>query len=356
MLGFCLIPRPTSTTYTFFKLFQREMDRYLTKQTNSFNIDHNHEYEEFRKAGEPSTFVDRVYKKSEQPRIPFKSHRIWVTDLNNPREMLTIFKDVFLVNQLSKTNQVLDSSASKVGQKWDHYIWTQDKTLIPETVKFFKRIGVEVRELKELPNYKGQIRETIDNYMIDGIGVGVACDILRMLINYDEGGLYLDMDFYIEEWDANLNYYFDFFGFRDREFDVQYFTTWGFGSKPGHIIHKTYLEIFNDFTQMDAAKRPYFINECMYKAVGAVLFKTGPFYYGKIFSKFNNLEGNQDVLIENPTYTNIYDTEFKFEDKGEIKNVTIRLIGRQFGQGSWTRDYQDLQIFGWPELSIAKNL
>lgn len=56
--------------------------------------------------------------------------------------------------------------------------------------------------------------------MIDLIGVGTACDLLRIMIIHDEGGLYLDMDFYIEEWDHQLNYYFDFYGFRDKEFNV----------------------------------------------------------------------------------------------------------------------------------------
>lgn len=77
--------------------------------------------------------------------------------------------------------------------------------------------------------------------MIDGQEVGKACDVARMLIVYDQGGLYLDLDFYIEDWDHKLNYYFDFFGFRETEFKSYHLSTFGFGARPHHEVHAKYL-------------------------------------------------------------------------------------------------------------------
>lgn len=121
-----------------------------------------------------------------------------------------------------------------------------------------KSIGVEVRELSELPGYYSEYKEIFDYYMIDGLGVGKACDLARMLIVYNEGGLYLDLDFYIEEWDANLNYYFDFYGLRDIEFYVYYLTTWGFAARSHHEIHSKYLEIFKENYYLPIDKKPFF--------------------------------------------------------------------------------------------------
>ena len=61
-------------------------------------------------------------------------------------------------------------------------------------------MGVEVRELKELSSYDDLYDQIFKHFMKDGLGVGIACDIARMLINYDMGGLYLDLDAYIEEY------------------------------------------------------------------------------------------------------------------------------------------------------------
>lgn len=49
--------------------------------------------------------------------------------------------------------------------------------------------------------------------------VGAAADFARMAINYEVGGFYIDLDFWLKEWDVNVHKLFDFFGFRCGEFD-----------------------------------------------------------------------------------------------------------------------------------------
>lgn len=43
--------------------------------------------------------------------------------------------------------------------------------------------------------------------------VGAAADFARQVVIYEEGGLYLDLDFYLTKWDNQIHYYFDFLGF-----------------------------------------------------------------------------------------------------------------------------------------------
>jgi len=82
-------------------------------------------------------------------RIPLKTHRIWLTSPNNPREMLSVLTDTFLQEQMLSTNQVLDDAAQRdrIGNKWTHYFWTNDRTLIPRTVQQMEEWGFIVREL-----------------------------------------------------------------------------------------------------------------------------------------------------------------------------------------------------------------
>lgn len=67
--------------------------------------------------------------------------------------------DSFLQEQMGATNKVLDASAATVGKQWKHYLWTVNKELIPETVEWMKSIGVETREMRELPIWQEGFQE-----------------------------------------------------------------------------------------------------------------------------------------------------------------------------------------------------
>ena len=123
-----------------------------------------------------------------------------------------------------------------------------------------------------------------------------------MIIVHDEGGLYMDLDFYIAKWDKKLNYYFDFHGFRDKEFDVHVLSTWGYGAIPRHPIIVKHIEVFLHNYHLPMSLKPFNLNPCFWKISGSVLFATGPFFFAMIFSKAVNQEGMQDVLLENPKY------------------------------------------------------
>ena len=44
-------------------------------------------------------------------RIPLKSHRVWITSPNNPREMIDILENPTLQSKLKTTIEVLDQAA-----------------------------------------------------------------------------------------------------------------------------------------------------------------------------------------------------------------------------------------------------
>lgn len=103
--------------------------------------------------------------------------------------------------------------------------------------------GYIVRELTELKIFDDVMLEALIEYS-ETDRVGAAADFARMAIIYEEGGFYIDLDFWLEEWDINIHRIFDFFGFKYLEFGNYVLTTWGFLSRSNHPIHKNYIDEF----------------------------------------------------------------------------------------------------------------
>lgn len=122
-----------------------------------------------------------------------------------------------------------------------------------------------------------------------------AGDIVRMLIVSEMGGLYMDLDFYIQEWNDNIHHYFDFVGFNNCEYEgcrYKSLATWGFASKPDHEITKGHLEFFRNAFHKKLEDRPFYYNICYDKQAMAALYNTGPPYFGMIYYKHQNINGN----------------------------------------------------------------
>ena len=113
-------------------------------------------------------------------KIPLKSHRVWVTSPINPREIKNVLTNQFLQDSIFNTNRVLDEAAAKVnpGEKWEHYIWVNDKSLIPQSVAFMEANGLIVRDLTELPSFDQTLTRALNDY-VDSDRVGAAADFAR---------------------------------------------------------------------------------------------------------------------------------------------------------------------------------
>ena len=89
---------------------------------------------------------------------------------------------------------------------------------MPETVIFFEERGIKVRELKELSTFKGIFVDYYNYYVVGGRSVMRYCDIIKSMILFDEGGLYMDLDYWVEEWSADIHYHFDLFTFMELHY------------------------------------------------------------------------------------------------------------------------------------------
>ena len=157
---------------------------------------------------------------------------MWVTHPKKPRE-LSNDKEQTSMAQIS-----LQTLRNLTG--WKLHLWTNDKKLLPKTVEWAeKEAGLTVRELKELNIFKDY--EDLFLHMLD-LNVVMASDLSRFLILYELGGMYLDIDQVLYEFDERL-LAFDFFGYTTDLFSFGRFIaeTSFMASVPGLPLFEEYF-------------------------------------------------------------------------------------------------------------------
>ena len=210
---------------------------------------------------------------SENNKIPYKLHYIWLTHPFSPREVHSLDVDTILQNKKTFEN-------SK--QNWTHIIWTNNKSLIPNSVAEFEKEGLVIREIGEIKDQLilfPQINEFIDKKQW-----GVASDILRYNLIEQLGGVYADVNFKFNRNIESELYQYDCFS--------QNAANNFFAAKPHHPIFSTLMNI----VERNIINPPSYINSIEEKAefVKTVFVSLLPFNLA--FLRAANLKGNIDML------------------------------------------------------------
>ena len=161
--------------------------------------------------------------KAEINKIPYTSHQIWLTHSSSPKEI-----DASDISTIIHNTELLNA----VDQKWKHIIWTNDKSLIPNSISSLEKQGLEFRDIQEI---KGDIElfETVLE-LADKKLFGMASDILRYSIVEYFGGVYLDLNFKLSRTIEDDLYRYDFF--------AQSFVNNIFAARPNHPILSALLD------------------------------------------------------------------------------------------------------------------
>lgn len=162
-------------------------------------------------------------EKADCDNIPNILHHVWLTHPDNSREI-----------PLGDIQTVLKNKKlfSKDPVKWRHIVWTNDKTLIPNSTRFLEQEGIEVISMKD---YQDDIElfSLIIN-LIDQQSFGAASDILRYSILNYVGGVYADLNFIFHRGIYEILLKYDFL--------VQDTRNNFFASKAKHVILQKTLE------------------------------------------------------------------------------------------------------------------
>ena len=218
------------------------------------------------------------------PKIPHISHHIWFTSPTNPKEIKE--RDL---NFLRKTSSMLDSH-----KKWEHYLWTNDPSLIPNSINILNTSGITVKNINEVTL---EIDYELTQALNDN-AFGMASDIFRCAIVEKEGGIYFDMDYELYKPLDKMTCTFDsFFGMDD--FSNRYFGNAVIAAKKNHPILRIGVELIKrNFLQNDKAP-DYIKYPCSLFA--KTITKAGPTLLTIAYYKASHQEGNIDIGLAHGT-------------------------------------------------------
>eukprot|EP00347_Sterkiella_histriomuscorum_P005457 403356542 len=422
----CMRSRISISSATFVKAFHRqhgitEQDRY-----HYYSDEYLINQQQFSYL---ATQKDQHHAQHEL-KIPLITHRVWVTSPYNPREITDALSDSKLITRAIEMNQLLDRASQVLqckdhtidhmdgsdqkpqwhkkrygyechedgsGRKWTHILWTNDKSLIPLSTKLFEENGIIIRELKELPSFQGVNLEAF-NQFIRQEKVVAASDFARMMILYDHGGFYTDLDFFIDEFDIKTNQILDFVGFTLELCHYDTLFNFGIMARPNHPVIKAYLDQFihnylkkrNELAVNEAAgkvkreshskiwkDKPFNFYECYYDNFNSLFYETGPYLFDMVYlrlmkqkdqrlaegdSTLANDIGQVMIIFEETDLLNGWERTIKVRDlistqcdpnsqEDCTQDVKLTMKGEEIGQGSWANDFIDDLQFGWPDLN-----
>jgi hypothetical protein len=189
----------------------------------------------------PQQLIDYKYrnlnaKEQEDTVIPPILHHIWITDINNPRQIRG--QDI---ENVKKTNALLKTSEA---HEWKQIIWVNSKSSLAESVEALRDVDVEVKEISDirefLPNYDLVQEHTNLKHW------GVVSDTLRYDLISCLGGVYADINYVFEKVPDSIINTYNFFSTTfsyDYHFSIDNFM---FGASPSHIVIQTAQNLVRD--------------------------------------------------------------------------------------------------------------
>jgi mannosyltransferase OCH1-like enzyme len=141
------------------------------------------------------------------------------------------------------------------GQGWEYKLWTDDN-------------------VHEIVLYNKKFYDETVNY-------GVKSDILRWEILYQQGGLYVDVDYECLRSFDMFHYLYDFYtGIQPLDTEIVQLGAALVGSKPGHPILKQCIETIKDHWHLKSAPK-----------------KTGPLHFTQSFYAVAGQNGSLDIAF-----------------------------------------------------------
>ena len=225
-------------------------------------------------------------RETEGNKIPYILHHIWFTHPSSPREILQEEIDIVVSN-----NRLIDNNSQG---KWAHVVWSNDKSLIPNSLAKLKHEGIETRSIED---YKHELRlfdQIIE--LISRKSWGLASDLARYSIIEKFGGVYCDLNYKLNrDIRAELHKY-DFF--------AQSFINNIFGAKPEHPIMTTLVDGMEENLIDPPLYLSVFQDDMFSKTVFLSLIS-----FGLAYLKSSNRKSNTDIIYANARACSYRDCE-----------------------------------------------
>lgn len=213
--------------------------------------------------------VDKEYVN----KIPYIVHHVWFTHPDSPREISD--NDI---DNVIKTKETFGGNVSK----WSHIVWTNDKDLIPNSIKILEENGIEVRSIKDYQEdfrLFNQVMELVDKKLW-----GMASDTLRYNALEKFGGIYSDLNFECKRSIEEDLYKYDFV--------AQDFINYFFAAKPNHPIITNLVNMVEENLNNPTSYISYMDDKAIFDKT--VFTSLVPFSIAIL--KYNNIGDNIDMI------------------------------------------------------------
>jgi hypothetical protein len=172
---------------------------------------------------------------SDNFRVPAISHHIWFTKPSAPSEMRE--------QDFTSYTRLLSVLGSN-GTDWQHFLWTNCKSCIPETLKKFHNTNVIVREISDASDKL--VSSAIVTNLIDKKQFGIAADFFRFDLLKTFGGFYSDLNYIMNYSPDEHMRSFDFFAHTDR--GGVFIDVYMIAAKPHHpILEEAVTTVLRNF-------------------------------------------------------------------------------------------------------------
>ena len=190
-------------SFTYKYAFLGDLKEICNNPRSTTKLFDNEEFRSFY-----NKLLNKYYKTniSDQPKIPYITHNIWITNPKNPRAPEQVHIDTML-NTLA--------SLDKEGMIWQHFFWVNKKGLFPALENYLSEYGVVIREFSEIEHYEPNIPYFLKALEINPV---VLADYMRLILLQNYGGLYMDLDVaitqfsFVKQLHTYLNLYTTDFG------------------------------------------------------------------------------------------------------------------------------------------------
>lgn len=320
--GWCLLPGSTLSS-TF-------MSRQIFK-------DHNLDISKLRDIWYENLKDSDFY--TNQIKVPYITHRIWITNETNTKEISDLL-DKELLESLFSSYKILDQDF------WVHYIWVNNIDLVPETITMFKKNNVIVQQISEANFTKKEIG-LLDFYTQEQ-NYGKATDFARYLILEKFGGLHMDNDVEIlSDYPTNLHQVFNLI---ISESDGTQFANAFIASSPHHpVLKNALLNILSYYYENFSLRPDYLKNTCFITSKFITLLETGRSLLAIAYldaHRNNELKYLQDIALPHDMLGNSPYTKVSIFLKIDGVKLELKKIAAEVQTRSWYNIKEEVEIIG----------
>ncbi len=259
------------------------------------NIDY---YKEDKKLVESSrekfNQLSKYITENQNP-IDLKTHQIYFSFNKKTMDTVSLNKTITTLNRLNEADP-----------SWKHHIWTNDLDNIPLKIKQIKGVRVHlIDKLKDSLLYK-ELISTLAKAASEKHLFTQASDIARLMILYEYGGVYRDLDneIYRAKELIDLLKAFNFVAGKERHAEVTYIGNAFLAANKKHPIIETAIKdyLIRNLNADTSFLPPYLQYPC--KGSVKVIYETGSPVISSAYYTAANLNGNVDIVMPGNVFFN----------------------------------------------------